>query len=220
MDIEKYWNNKIIEWEDSMVKGKNVSLLERFASYFRKPLAYRSDICLRLLSPHVKGKNVLELGCGSGYFSFKLFEKARPKTITGIDISEEAIKRASKIAEDLYGNNNIFDFKTSDIIKPELPSSNITIGMGLLDYLTREEIAALFSRIKTSYFLFTFSERKLSVFRFIHFIYMKSQQCPKHYYYRKSDIKECYQTKFSGCQFINHPKLSFGCIVHNLPQSN
>lgn len=220
MDIEKYWNSKIIEWEDSMIKGKKVSIVERFASYFRKPLAYRSDICLKLIAPHVKGKDVLEIGCGSGYFLFKLSEKARPKTISGIDISKEAIKRASKIAEDLYGANNAFYFKDSDIMKTELPSSYITIGLGLLDYLTKEEIADLFFRIKSDYFLFTFPKRDFSLLRFIHVIYMKSQRCPKHYYYSKSEIKECCQKSFGKIHFINHPKLSFGCIVHNLPEPN
>jgi SAM-dependent methyltransferase len=220
MNIEKYWNSKILEWEDSMIKEREISVVERLASYFRKPLLFRSQICMELIAPKVTGKDILELGCGSGYFSFKLFEKSKPRSITGIDISNEAIKRASKIAEETFGRNNIFEFKVSDIVNSPMKSCHLTMGLGLLDYLTKDEIANLFARINSRYYLFTFPEKKFSLFRLIHIIYMTYQRCPKHFYYTKSDMKECCESKFSECYFINHRKLSFGCIMHNLPNTD
>ncbi len=203
-----------------MSNSTKVTPVERVASYFRKPLTYRFEMCLQLLAPFIKGKDMLELGCGSGYFSFKLFEKSSPRSITCIDISHEAIKRANKIAKELYGNNHIFNFITHDITTINPPSSHITVGLGLLDYLTKDEIADLFLRIKSNNFLFTFSEKSAFLFRLLHVIYLKYQQCPKHYYYSKSEIRECCGMRFPDLHFINHPKLSFGCIVHNLPTTN
>jgi len=217
MDIRKYWDRKIIEWEDSVRKGNNVSFTERVASYFRKPLFYRTEICLDIVAPHVGERDVLELGSGSGYFAFRLFERARPHSITCIDFSQEAIERGRKLANEKYGAENMFKFMVADITKMDMPVTYVTIGLGLLDYLNEVEITKLFVQMKSNYFLFTFPERVFSFLRFIHIFYMKTQQCPKHYYYRKSDIKECCDRRFSGLKFINDPRLSFGCIVHNLP---
>ena len=218
MDIRKYWDDKIVEWEDSMREGDSVSLIERLASYFRQPLLYRSERCLDLLAPYVTNREVLELGSGSGYFAFSLFKKANPKSITCIDFSQEAINRGQKMALEMYGEENAFKFMAADITKVDMPRSYITIGLGLLDYLTQAEIAELFLRLKCNYFLFTFPERVFSFLRLIHIFYMRTQKCPKHYYYSKSDIKESCGRRFSVVKFINDPKLSFGCVVHNLPE--
>lgn len=50
--------------------------------------------CYELILSRVERKNVLDLGCGTGYGSNILKEKAR--YVTGVDISEEAIKDAKK----------------------------------------------------------------------------------------------------------------------------
>ncbi len=42
--------------------------------------------CIRKLLPDLKGKTVVDLGCGSGIFTF-LLEQNKPSTITGIDLS-------------------------------------------------------------------------------------------------------------------------------------
>jgi SAM-dependent methyltransferase len=174
-------------------------------------------MCLDILGPHVRDRDVLELGSGSGYFAFRLFERARPHSITCVDFSQEAIERGRKLGIEKYGAENILKFMVADITKMDMPSAYVTIGLGLLDYLNEAEISELFMEINSEYFLFTFPERVFSLLRILHFFYMKTQQCPKHYYYKKSDIKECCDGRFSGLKFINEPRLSFGCIVHNLP---
>ena len=44
----------------------------------------------------LKGKKVLDVGCGDGTYTYKLFRESQPKTITGIDISNKAIALASR----------------------------------------------------------------------------------------------------------------------------
>ncbi len=216
MKIEKYWNEKIIEWEDSMIGRRNVPFIEKIASFFRKPLKYRSEMCCSLIKPFVKGKRILELGCGSGYFALHVTSESLPDSYIGLDFSERAINRANILVEERFGRNNIFKFEVSDITRGDLQEADITIGLGLLDYLRKDEIANLFERLNSRLFLFTYSEKKMSLYRLFHIIYLRTQNCPKHFYFKKKDILECCRKKFPDVYFVNDFRLSFGCIIHNL----
>lgn len=46
--------------------------------------------CIRKLLPELKGKSVLDLGCGTGIFTF-LLEAYEPERLIGIDLSEEML---------------------------------------------------------------------------------------------------------------------------------
>lgn len=48
-------------------------------------------------SVHLKGKTVLDVGCGDGVFTAQLYKKGRPKIIWGVDSSKEAIVVAKKL---------------------------------------------------------------------------------------------------------------------------
>ena len=48
MNSKDYWDNKIIEWEDSLENSKKVSFIESLASKFRKPLKVRRAMCFDL----------------------------------------------------------------------------------------------------------------------------------------------------------------------------
>lgn len=55
--------------------------------------------CIQQLLPELKGKKILDLGCGTGIFTF-LLETYYPDKIVGIDLSEEMLKLArAKAAE-------------------------------------------------------------------------------------------------------------------------
>ncbi len=216
MNNKEYWDNKIIEWEDSLSRHKRVPVIERLASRFRAPLVVRRELCLQLLKRYAKGKTIVELGCGSGFFALRAFKEAQPKKIIGIDISPNAIARANKVKQDFRIKNEV-TFKVSDASAVEIPKADVTVGLGFLDYLTDREITDLFKNLKSPYFLFTFSEKRPSPLRLIHILYLISQQCPKHYYYTKKDIMRFINRRFSGVRILTNRKMSFGCIVHNLP---
>ena len=164
MNNKNYWDNKIIEWEDSIRGKDNISFVERLASCFRNTLKVRTEMCLNILNPFAKDKEVLELGCGSGYFAFELYSQAKPKCIIGIDISGNAIRRAQSVSENKEVMNT-FTFLEGDVASISLPEADITIGLGFLDYLTLQEIKMLFKKIKSSYFLFTFAEKRFCLRR-------------------------------------------------------
>jgi SAM-dependent methyltransferase len=217
MDIKQYWDKKIIEWEDSMRGGADISLIEKLAAYFRKHLFYRSALAMDMLIPLVKGKTVLDLGCGSGFFSFELYDRAKPRHMTGIDISPQAVRRAQAIAKE-KGWSDGFLFREGDAASLSLPKTDFTIGLGFLDYLNLEEIHSLFERLASPYFLFSFAERKIVLFRYMHILYMLLQRCPKHFYNTKKEIRQSIGPRFHNVQFVNHKKMRLTCIVHNLPK--
>lgn len=55
--------------------------------------------CIRNLLPDLKGKSVVDLGCGTGIFTF-LLEQNNPAAITGIDLSEEMLQIAKDKAKE------------------------------------------------------------------------------------------------------------------------
>ena len=94
---------------------------------------------------------------------------------------------------------------------------DVTVGLGFLDYLNLSEVEALFNKMATKYFIFSFSERKFSLLRYIHIIYMLSQHCPKHFYFTKKEVAERIGSGHGKIKFINDKQSSFSCLVHNLP---
>lgn len=68
---------------------------------------------IKNIIPNLENKTILDLGCGTGRFSF-LFEQYKPKQIIGIDISEEMIKIGEKIGKD---KKSIVEFRQGDIEK-------------------------------------------------------------------------------------------------------
>ena len=216
MNSKEYWNNKIIEWEDSMHGASHLSFIERLASYFRKPVLFRNKTVLETILPLVDGKVVLELGCGSGYFAFDLCKNSKVKKIIGLDISEQAINRAKKLSQEM-GLAYQCEFYRIDAISAQLPAADITVGMGFLDYLTAEEIVSLGKNIKSRYIVFSLTERKFSILRYIHILYLLSQRCPKHFYYTKKEWLGFLAGKFGEINFIEDKRLSFACVTHNLP---
>jgi len=58
------------------------------------------------------GKNILEFGCGSGYFFKKLIQKNPDINYTGIDISENQIKNAKLINPEHKDNFSVLDWES------------------------------------------------------------------------------------------------------------
>lgn len=215
-DIQSYWDRKIIEWEDSIHSKPGTPWIESIAARFRRPVMNRADVALELLARQVANKNVLELGCGSGFFAVRLFRTARPARITGIDFSPAAIQRAGQYAEHEHLGNAV-SFRVGDVTRTILPEADFTIGLGLLDYLDHEEIRSLFERIRSPKILFTFSRSDLSPLRLAHIVYLATQKCPKHYYHSEEALSSLIGSRFGHLTFVaDRCHMSFGGIVHNL----
>ena len=95
IDPKSFWNAKILGWEDSRYKDPATapSLAERIAGRVSTSLRFRLEEAVRLLAPHLPGRRVVELGCGSGLLAERLLALGAA-SYQGFDISDAAIARA------------------------------------------------------------------------------------------------------------------------------
>ncbi len=79
-DIETIWDSMTSDYED----------------FTNRENSYSNEIewpCIKEMLPILKDKTILDIGCGTGRFSF-YFDSYEPKSILGIDISEEMLAYA------------------------------------------------------------------------------------------------------------------------------
>jgi ubiquinone/menaquinone biosynthesis C-methylase UbiE len=97
-DIEMIWNLMTSDYEYFTNKD------ESFSNLIEWP-------CIKQMLPVLKNKTILDIGCGTGRFSFHL-DTYEPKSILGIDIAKEMIALAQ------YKNkSNRIIFKQSSVEK-------------------------------------------------------------------------------------------------------
>lgn len=81
------------DWNDTAVA---------YELFNNSPDSYSYNIewkCIQNMLPELSGKSVLDLGCGTGIFTF-LLERQNPEKIVGIDLSDEMLKIAEKKAKE------------------------------------------------------------------------------------------------------------------------
>lgn len=142
-------------------------LLERMADWASASLRFRLRIAVAILAPHVKGKRIVEVGCGSGLLMPALFEHGATH-YTGIDISEAAIGNARKLAQSagVESKTNLYVSSITDEREPF--EGDIVFSLGLLDWLSDDELDRLFQRSGNADFLHAIAEKRLSVSQAIH----------------------------------------------------
>lgn len=147
-DVQHYWQEKILLWE-----RKRYGRLS-----FLRPTSWTLQLRLRtgvawMESLSFPGVKVLELGCGSGLLAKAIDHAATD--YTGIDIAPGAISLA-KTRVPREG----FRFVAGDINSFEFPEADITVFLGLVDWLGDEELERLFQRIQSKYLIFSYTERR------------------------------------------------------------
>ncbi len=210
---KEYWDKKISEWSyASYGKKKKIGLIERIATFFRS-VDTRKEAALKLVGPKSYNKIVIDMGCGLGEFSFALLLRYKPKKIITYDISETAILAIKKNAQELKINDKM-EFGVADISDlKQLPSFDIVVGLGFIDYLKPPQLECLFNLIGNKPFLFSYFEKKTSLFNLMHKIYIMLQKCPGAYKYTRKQIRsfvpkktKLYFIKKDGLQFITNYK--------------
>jgi SAM-dependent methyltransferase len=99
----------------------------------------RDRVLCRALSKYLRGRFVLELGCGEGHLTEALFSEAR--SVTGIDISSVAIERAK--ARKLKNAS----FVCADFLNIPFGDYDVIAAIECLYYLSNEEQDAAFEKI-------------------------------------------------------------------------
>jgi len=128
----KFWDteNKAFDSIYTQEKSKFKTLLDRV---FRKDMYQRFGFTIENSEP-IKGKTFLDVGCGTGLYSVE-FAKRGAEHVIGLDISEVMIQSCLKYAK---GNNveKRCEFFQSDLLKYKANIKfDVTIGIGLFDYI-------------------------------------------------------------------------------------
>ena len=223
VDKKDFWEKKILGWEDSRYAAApdRMSLLERIARRSSDSLRFRLDIAADLLRPHLGGKVLLDVGCGSGLLFQRLLD-AGAKHFIGIDLAESAIVKARELAEE-HGYANRTTFLAGNLDDMDLPECDVVVGLGLLDWLTDEEIDLLFGKVEGTRVLFSISERRRSPSQFLHRLYVHLSYGRKTGAYVPAYHDTTVMTAmlerhgFTGVQVVRDRRLSFGALLHNLP---
>lgn len=212
----EFWDRKIIDWD-------NASYSNSFRSIIMGSVNNRMLIASQLLKQFTKDKIVVEVGCGTARLMPLLLKSGANKYI-GVDFSTCAIEAAKERAKE-QGLSAKVDLICEDIINLKTIKTDLFFSLGLLDWLTDNEIYLLLNNIETKYYLHGFSEQKMNVQQLTHRLYVylkygyKNQKYVPHYYTR-----EHVSSLFARCgletpEYFTNCKMSFSCFAHNLPGS-
>ena len=121
---------------DDDVLARSYALKDRFAHIWTFPSRLRLFGLMDEYARDLRGKTVLDYGCGRGEASLK-YLKAGADKVVGIDISSEYIAEALRTAEAAGFDSARFDFRAMDAHRLDFPdaSFDLVIGYGILHHL-------------------------------------------------------------------------------------
>jgi SAM-dependent methyltransferase len=137
VDPKAFWEDKILTWEKGRndTKGATGSILERITDAASNSLRYRIQVGVELLAPYVKGKSVLEVGCGSGLIAQKFIDAGAIR-YRGFDIAENRIALANRRkADEKWSDTITFHVDTISAMAPV--TEDVVLSLGVLDWLTQ-----------------------------------------------------------------------------------
>lgn len=146
-DRRGYWEKKILAWETSRYSGNHWL---HPSSWTLRGRMSAATLLARSVLP--KGGRVLELGCGSGLLAERL--QGSYGSYVGIDLAENAIQEA-RVRVKAPG----VLFERGDVCEMIFPEADLTVFLGLVDWLEPEELRALFGKIRSPHVLFSFTEQ-------------------------------------------------------------
>jgi SAM-dependent methyltransferase len=219
MNKQYFWDKKILGWENDKYALPQGWFHRVFDA--NRSLKYRQLIARNILTQVVKGKSVLEIGCGTARLLPSIMEAGAAK-YRGVDISPVAIEEAKIRHGHLLARGNV-ELLPMNVAQIEKGDAEICFSLGLLDWLELIEIREMVSRLNCEYYLHSFSERRPSAQQWLHklYVYLFYGHRTKTYvprYYTHQQLIDIF-TSFYGSPpaFFRSPLLSFGTFVHHLP---
>ena len=100
---------------------------------------FRDKVLRRCLKRFIRGKSVLELGCGEGHLTHVIFNKAR--SVVGIDISDVAIARAKS------RNLPNARFESADLLRTSFEGYDIIAAIECIYYLSLQERGVFLEKV-------------------------------------------------------------------------
>ena len=220
-DPTDFWNHKIIGWERGRYDTHDAgSMLERLADRASDSLRFRLSSAGRLLAPHVAGKRVLDVGCGSGRLADALLA-AGASSYHGIDISSAAVEEGRQRAERSGWTQATFSQGDTRAIADF--EADIVVSLGLLDWLRDDELETLFQAQGGADYFHAIAERRHAPTQWLHRAYVwlayghrTGGYVPR--YYRVTDLQA--RLDAAGAPPVRvwrHRRLTFGAYLTSLP---
>lgn len=191
--IEEYWRDLSLPWELSSYDRRmsGLGFVEKLATYGRKHISRRKETALRLLTPHLKDKTVLDIGCAGGLFTLELLAKGAAR-VRGVDISGAVIQEAEKRARALQVDSRAQFFACSidDFEQYASGSIDLLVGLGILEYLQPSLVRDLLNRVRPKGLLFSFDEKVYTLKTGLHYFYRLAKKIPYYKKYTRPEMAE------------------------------
>jgi len=222
-DPKAFWNDKILGWEASRY-GDGASaadLVETVAGRISSSVRFRLATAARLLAPHLAGRRVVELGCGSGLLAERLLMLGAA-SYEGYDLSDVAIARAQLRAAASPRREHM-RFAVAAITDLPPQGTAVVVSLGLIEWLTAAELDHLFAIGRHGSCLHAASERRRSAAQLIHrayahFAYGRKNGGYVPRYHRLEELAAVADRHGIGrLSVFRHRRLRFGIFVSDLP---
>lgn len=223
VDPKAFWEDKIITWEEGRYEPRKSKggLLERIADASSRSLRFRIRTAVELIADKVKGKSVFEIGCGSGLLAQRFIDLGAT-SYHGIDIAENAIAIARKRhVEQMWSDRITFEVGTVRDMAPT--TADIVFSLGVLDWLTDDELVTMFHKQGKADFLHAIAEKRHSPSQYIHRAYVhvaygRHTGAYRPRYFRAGDIARMAAAARPGPFYAyRDPRLSFGALISTYP---
>ena len=206
VDRRDFWNDRILAWE--------ASRYDRSESVVSSSLLARREMALSLMAPHLPGRQVVELGCGSGRLAERIIAGGAA-AYQGFDLSAVAIDEARR-----RNTSPAVSFAQGSVADLPDQGDALVFSLGLLDWLSPEDIARVLALGSDGLWLHSLSERRVSPQQLIHRSYSRlayrSGYRPA--YHRIADIDALLAANgMPPAQVFRHPRLRFGMFISNFP---
>ena len=170
---------------DGFYKEGHRSLFQHLAHVlFRKPgLVRRFQATVDILGD-VRGKTILDVGCGSGIYA--IYFAQRGAEVTGIDFSQGMLSLARKNARN---ETCEIHFITDDFLRRAIPSRfDYALFIGVFDYVRKTDLLDYFEKavgIVDQKIVATFPKRYTLLQTPIRYFWLKRQRCPVYFYTKR-----------------------------------
>ena len=173
---------------DGFYREERRGLFQQLAHVvFRKPgLARRFRATIDILGD-VRGKRILDAGCGSGIYAIYLSRQGA--SVTGLDFSSSMLALAERNAR---AENCAVRFLAGDFLELEIePGYDHLLLIGIFDYVPKDRRRAYLEKaagITRQKIVATFPKRYSLLQTPIRYFWLKRQNCPV-YFYTRSQIR-------------------------------
>lgn len=187
-DVRDYFKRTAASFDD--LYGADQQAKSPFDRLFRKAMYWRFELTLDALCDG-KGKNYLDVGCGSGRHATLLAE--RGAHVTGVDFSDEMLTLAKDYANSCKVGNQV-DFQFGQFMEwasNKTGKFNAAYALGVFDYVDKPvemltEMSRLAEQVIVSWPTPSFPRSHLRKWRY------EKAGCPV-YFYKQDQVEEIHK---------------------------